>query len=85
MACESTEGVDDAPLGFDEAAEPDGSEVDVEEPVIDLLESDVEPAEKVADVDPAAEPADASVGADPADFEVLGVRDRLEDLGKRSR
>ena len=80
MAGESTERVDDAPLGLDEPAEPNGPEVDVEEPVIDLLEPDVEPTEQVADVDPAAEPADPSVGADPADLEVLGIRDRVEDL-----
>jgi hypothetical protein len=33
-------GVDDAAFVFDEATEPDGSEVDVEEPVINLLEAD---------------------------------------------
>ncbi len=31
MTGQSTEVVDDAPLGFDEAAESDGPEVDVEE------------------------------------------------------
>ena len=70
MPGESTEVVDDAPLGFDESAEPDRPEVDVEESVIDLFEPDVEAAEKVAHVDPALEPADAAIGADQAELEV---------------
>ncbi len=77
-------GVDDAAFVFDEATEPDGSEVDVEEPVINLLEADVVAGEKLADADAIGIPADASVCADESGLEVPGIGDWLEAGGEGS-
>ena len=67
-----------------EAAEPDGTEVDVPEVVVDLFEADELSGEYVADVDPAGVPSDASVPADPSDLEVSGVLDGGQVFRERS-
>ena len=48
-------------LGFNESTEPDGTEVDVEEAVVNLLEADVMTCEEPADRDAPGVPADAAV------------------------
>ena len=77
--------VNDAAFGFDELTEPYGSEEDVEEAVIDLLEADGQLGEEMADVDPVVHPSDPTVGADTSDHEVLRIRDRGEGLGEGTR
>ena len=67
-----------------EAAEPDGSEVDVPEVVVDLLEPDVLLSENVAHVDPVRVPSDTSVPADSPDLEVSGVLDGRDAFRERS-
>ena len=67
-----------------ETAQPDGSEVDVPEVVVDLLEADGLCGENVAHVDPVRVPSDASVPADSSDLEVSGVFDRREVFQERS-
>ena len=67
-----------------ETAQPDGTEIDVPEVVVDLLESDELGSEDVADVDPVRVPSDASVPADSSDLEVSWVLDRGDVLRERS-
>lgn len=67
-----------------EPTEPDGSEVDVPETVVDLLEPDVLLFENVADVDPMEVPSDAAVLADPPHLEVSGVLDGRDAFRERS-
>ena len=61
---------------FLELSEPHRADVEVPQPIVDLLEADVWLAEHMADVDPGAAPADAAVAADAANLEVVGVIDR---------
>ena len=67
-----------------ETAEPDGSEVNVPEVIVDLLEADELGGENVAHVDPVRVPSDASVPADSSDLEVSGVFDRGDVFRERS-
>ena len=67
-----------------ESAEPYGSEVDVPEVIVDLLEADELGSQDVADVDPVRVPSDASVPADSSDLEVSGVFDRGDVFRERS-
>ena len=60
-----------------EAAEPDGTAVDVPESVVDLLEPYILLFENVADIDPVEVPSDATV---PADSSYLVVS-RVLDVG----
>jgi hypothetical protein len=71
----STLGVNDPTFLLNEVAEPDGSEVDVEEPVVEGLEADGLTGDQVADVDPVVEPADASVPTDAPNLDVLEIGD----------
>ena len=69
-------------LGFNETTEPDRTEVDIEEAVVNLLETDVKACEESADRDALGVPADATVGADKTSFEVAGVGEGLEGFGE---
>ena len=51
-------------FGFNETTEPDGTEVNVEEAVVNLLEADVMTSEEPADGDAFGVPADATIGTD---------------------
>ena len=66
-----------------ETAEPDGSEVDVPEVIVDFLEADKLGSKSVAHVDPVRVPSDASVPADSSDLEVSWVLDRREVFQER--
>ena len=68
----SSEGVEDEAFGFNKATEPDGSEVDVEQAVVNLLKADVMTSEEPADRDALGVPADATVGTDKASLEWPG-------------
>ncbi len=48
-------------FGFNETTEPDRTEVDVEEAVVNLLEADVMTSEEPADGDALGIPADATI------------------------
>jgi hypothetical protein len=52
------------------------AEVDVPDPVVDLLEADVFPDADSRDVHPAAVPADAAIGAEVAVLETIGILER---------
>lgn len=71
----SSEVIGDVEFGLNEATEPDGTEIDVEETEVNFFEADGLLGEDGADVDPVAAPADAAVGGDPADEEVGRVGD----------
>ena len=64
--------------------EPDGTEVDVEEALVNLLEADVVAGEELADGDSVGIPTDATVLGDEASLEVAGIGDGLERLWKGS-
>ena len=81
----STEGVKNSVFGFNETTEPDRTEVDVEEAVVNLLEADVMTCEESADGDAFGVPADATVGTDEASLEVARVGNGLEGFGERPR
>lgn len=72
-ALRAAEVIKDSHLLLYEAAEPDRSEADVEEAVVDFLEADVLLGEQRADVDPVVEPADASISRHEPAFEVIRV------------
>ncbi len=78
----SAEGVKDSVFGFNESTEPDRTEVDVEEAVVNLLEADVMTSEEPADGDAFGVPADATIGADETSLEVARVGDGLEGFGE---
>ena len=79
------EGVEDEAFVFDKATKPDGTEVDVEEAVVNLFESDVVTCEDLADGNAVGVPPDAAVGGDSASLVVARVDDGLEGLGERPR
>ena len=70
---------------FKEVTEPDRSEVDVEEAVVNLLEADVVSCEEGADEDAVSVPPDAAVVRHEADIEMARVGDGLEGAGKGTR
>ncbi len=72
-------------LGFNETTEPDGTEVNVEEAVVNLLEADVMTCEEPADRDALGVPADATVGTDEASLEMARVGDGLEGFREGPR
>ncbi len=72
-------------FGFNESTEPDRTEVDVEEAVVNLLETDVMACEESTDRDALCVPADATVGADETSLEVARVGDGLEGFGEGPR
>ena len=72
-------------FGFNETTEPDGTEVNVEEAVVNLLEADVMTSEEPADGDALGVPADATIGADETSLEVARVGDGLEGFGEGPR
>ncbi len=72
-------------LGFNESTEPDRTEVDVEEAVVNLLETDVMACEEAADGDALGVPTDATVGTDETSLEVAWVCDGLEGFGEGPR
>ena len=80
----SAEGVEDAAFVFNKPSQPNGSEVDIEEAVVDLFEADIVASQEAADGHAVRVPADASVGADEASFKMTRIGDEFQGLGKRS-
>ena len=72
-------------LGFNESTEPDGTEVDVEQAVVNLLKADIMTSEEPADRDALGVPADAAVGTDEASLEMARVGDGLEGFREGPR
>ncbi len=72
-------------LGYNESTEPDRTEVDVEQAVVNLLEADVMTSEKPADRDALGVPADAAVGTDESSLEMARVGDGFEGFGEGPR
>src|SRR5213083_1088177 len=72
-------------LTLAQTAELEGAEVHVPEAVIDLLQAHVFADADRGDVDPPAVPPNATVGADVADFEAIGILERWQPVGHRSR
>ena len=59
-----------------EATEPEGTEENVEDAVVDLLEADVVTGQEMTDRDTTSVPADTAVLADLAKLEVSRIGDR---------
>ena len=78
-------GVSDEAFGFEEVTEPDGPEVDVEETVVNLLETDGVTREEGADEDAISIPANAAVVRDETGLEVARVGDGLKGGGEWPR
>jgi hypothetical protein len=76
------DSIDDSSLGFVEATEPDGTEIDVEEASFEELEADMLFGEELTDADTMAKPADAAVVTDEADVEVGWVGEGREAFGE---
>ena len=72
-------------LGFNESTEPDRTEVDVEQAMVNFLEADVMTCEEPADRDALGVPADAAVGTDEASLEMARVGDGLEGFREGPR
>jgi len=65
----------DPQLPFIHPSKFDRSEIHVPQPVVNLLETDVLPAERLGDANPIRLPSDSTVAADEAYFEMPGVFD----------
>ena len=65
---------------FEEVAEPHGTEVDVEEALVNLFETDVVTTQECADENTGGVPTDAAVLGDETGLEVTWVGDGLERL-----
>lgn len=63
----------DSHVSFKQAAELEGSEVDIPDTVVDLFEADVLADADGGHVDSLAIPADAAVGAYVANLEAIGI------------
>lgn len=74
--------INDLELGLDKSAEPDGTEIDVKEAGVNLLETDVLFCESGADVDPFVVPTDSTISRDPADLEMRWI-DRRSQLSRK--
>src|SRR5262245_10702877 len=66
-----------------QSAEPQWSEVDVPDPVVDLLQSDVLADTDRRDLGPAAVSANAAVPTDVPDFEAIGILGRWQPVWHR--
>src|SRR5260370_37011315 len=64
-----------------EATQPDRSEVDLPEPIIEFFEADIELRQHVTHIDPAAAPAHPAVATHPPHFIMPWVADRQERAG----
>lgn len=71
-------GVDDEAFLFDETAQPDRTEVDVEESLVNLLEADVLALEELADGHAVVVPPDTTVSRYETSLEVAGIGDGLQ-------
>jgi hypothetical protein len=78
MAVQSTIGIFDAYVAFEQPTEFQRSAVDMPDARIDCLEADVFPGTGGGDVDPLMVPPDATVGADIAHLEAVGVLERWQ-------
>lgn len=78
-------GILDTQAAFVEAAEAQGTKVDVPEPVDNLLEANVLSDADGGHVHPAAIPANAAVSADVADFESIGILEGRQAGRHRAR
>ncbi len=63
-------------MPLEQAPQLERPEVDIPDPVVDLLQTDVLTDADGGHVDPAAVPPNATVGADVADFEAIGILQR---------
>jgi len=70
---------------FEEVAKPHGTEVDVEEALVNLFESDVVTPKQGADENAVGVPSDATVSRDEAGLEVTRVGEGLKSLREGSR
>ena len=84
MAPESPELVFNFHVPFVEAAEFEGSEVDVPDSVVDLLEADILANAHDAHVHPGSVPADTAVGTDVTHLEAIRVLERRRPVRHRS-
>src|SRR5437870_2039714 len=81
----------DAHVPLEQAPQLERPEVDIPDPVVDLLEPNVFANADGGHVDPAAIPSNAAVGADVADFEPIGtfqseqLRRHFSDRGRVAR
>jgi hypothetical protein len=81
VSCESTIGILDPPIAFEEPTEFEGSEVDVPHAIVDVLEADICPGTGDGDVDPWIVPPYATIGADVAHLEAVGRLERWQLVG----
>ena len=70
-------------MPLEQAPQLERPEVDIPDPVVDLLQPDVLTDADGGHVDPAAVPPNATVGADVADFEAIGILERRDLRGYR--
>lgn len=63
-------------MAFEQPSDPECTEVDIPDPVIDFLQSDILADTDDLDVDPMPVPSNAAIGADVAHLEVVGIFER---------
>ncbi len=83
MPFQSTIGICDAHMAFEQPPECEGSTVDIPDAVVDFLEADIFPGTGDGDVDPATVPPEATVGADIAHLEAVGILEGWQFVGHR--
>ena len=81
MSFESTIGIFDAHVSFEQPAEFEWAEGDIPDAIIDFLETDIFPGAGGGDVDPLTVPPDAPIGTDVAHLEAVGILERWRFVG----
>jgi hypothetical protein len=81
VSFQSTIGIFDAHMSFEQPTELEWAEIDMPDAIVDVLEADIFPGTGDGDVDPVAVPPDATVGADVAHLEAVGLRERGPCVG----
>ena len=84
-AKQSTIGILDAAVTFQETTELERPEVDIPDSVVDLFQVHVVAGTDGRDIDPVVFPTDAAVGADVTDLETIGVFQRRYFARQRSQ
>jgi len=78
-------GVDDEAFAFKKVAQPNRTEVDVEEALVNLFKSDLVASEQGGDEDAVSVPTDPAIARNQTGLEVPRIRDGLEFLWEGAR
>jgi hypothetical protein len=85
VAFESTIGILDAHMAFEQSPACEGADVDIPDAIVNFLEADLGSSAGGRNVNPLMVPTDAPIGADRAHLEAIGILERWQLIGHLPR